>query len=170
MPRSAEEGRWFVTAAVEQRGPGAVLDIGPGAGTYVDLLGGMPGMVLDAVEIFAPYVDRFDLLAKYRKVTVADVRTYDWDTVYDYVIFGDVLEHMVKNDALKVWDLARSHARKAVILSCPVFGYPQGELEGNIHETHLWQWSHDEVMDDLSGIIDHWVGTIIGVYIAGGLG
>lgn len=169
MSRSAEEGRWFVKASVERMGSGTVLDVGPGAGTYWDLLGESPGMVLDAVEIFEPYIVRFDLATKYREVTLCDIRAYDWPTIYDYVILGDVLEHMVKDDALLVWEQSRAHARKAVILSCPVFGYEQGTLEGNPAEAHLYQWSADEVLRDLGGITDHWVGTIIGVFIAKGL-
>jgi hypothetical protein len=146
---------------------GQVRDVGPGAGTYARLLDQVPGMgTFTAVGIFAPYVQTYKLLDLYDVVEVCDIRDYDWPGMWDFLILSDVLEHLPKADGIQVWTTARHHARKAVITSLPIYGYEQGTLEGNVHETHLHQWDHHQVLYELSGITDFWRGQIVGVYVA----
>jgi hypothetical protein len=146
--------------------PGSVLDVGPGVGTYARLLRPhLPGCRFDAVEIFEPYVANYCLNRLYDRVVVGDIRDHDWKPV-DVVIFGDVLEHLRFEDAVKVWNTAREHVRLAAFVSLPVIEYPQGALEGNVHETHLHTWSHELVLAELSGITDWATYTQIGVYEA----
>lgn len=160
MPYSAGEGKDWIIGRIA---PGAVvLDVGTGAGTYAKLL---PGRDMYGIEIFEPYVDRFGLASLYRRLYVGDARTLDYPRV-DVVILGDVLEHVVKAEALGVWAKARDAARVAVFLSLPIYGYEQGEVAGNRHEAHLHQWSHEEVMCDLPGIAESWQGQIVGAYRA----
>lgn len=166
IPRSASEGKAFTCERIIQLQPASILDIGPGVGTYHDLLAHMhPQPHWSCIEIFEPYVDTYNLRGKYSQVIVGDARTEPFPDA-DVVILGDVLEHLHLDDALKVWTKAREAARKAVFLSLPIIEYPQGELEGNIHETHLHTWSHQLVLDSLPGITEYATYTQIGVYQA----
>lgn len=167
MPRSSGEGKLWTCDRIAVLQPTSVLDIGPGVGTYHDLLHTrlFPQPHWSCIEIFEPYVDKYSLRGKYSTVIVGDARTEPFPTV-DVVILGDVLEHLHLDDAIKVWAKARAAARKAVFLSLPIIEYPQGELEGNIHETHLHTWSHQLVLDSLPGIVDHATYREIGVYQA----
>lgn len=167
MPRSAFEGKMWTRGKIAALDPGSILDIGPGVGTYHDLLSShlRPAVLWSCIEIFEPYVERYRLRDKYRKVTVGDARAVPFCSS-DIVILGDVLEHMPFDDALVVWNKARESAATAVFLSLPVIEYPQGALEGNIHETHLHTWSHELVMDSLPGIVDSATYTQVGVYQA----
>ena len=111
----------------------AILDVGPGYGTYGILL--KPEFKnIDAVEIWEPYIKQFNLDKIYNKVYLGDILTFDFSN-YDYLIIGDVLEHIGLLDAQ---DLVKriSDENKKCLIAVP-YMYPQGSHEGNVYETHL---------------------------------
>lgn len=168
MPRSTSEGKIWTQARVLDLNPATILDIGPGAGTYSELLRPrMPHTHFTCVEIFEPYVEKYQLREKYPEVNVADARNFEFP-VSDVVILGDVLEHMSREDAITVWKKAVVAARLATLLSIPIIEYPQGAMEGNEHEAHLHTWSHESVLRDFRGITLSWTGTEVGCYLAPG--
>lgn len=146
-----------------------ILDVGPGQGTYVDLLRPLyPEAEFTCVEKWAPYVQRFELDSKYDRVIVADAAWLDWSRVAEgasLVIFGDVLEHMGESDAQWCWTQARAHS-EFVLLSIPVTYHPQDARNGNPYEAHVTQWSHDKVLETFPGIEEYWLGNVVGVYLA----
>ncbi len=136
MPYSVRENDADVLGYVAHHGISTVLDIGPGSGTYADLLG--HACTLDAVEAWPDYLTEFDLTAKYRHILIHDVRTVGdlLPTRYDLVIFGDVLEHMTPTEAADVWDWAPTVADRGLV-SLPLDHWPQhAEHGGNPHEAH----------------------------------
>jgi hypothetical protein len=166
MGTSHPESRPWSIEKILQSGAEYILDIGAGSGTYSDALksAGFSGKI-DALEIWQPYIDKFDLYSKYRKVYQADVRMFD-DFSYDVVIFGDILEHMTKDQALEVWQKVSFQADHALI-AIPIIHYHQGEIDGNPYEHHVKDdWSHEEVLDSFSHIIDNWRGEVVGAYWA----
>lgn len=146
--------------------PQSILDIGAGSGTYADALRQRHySGNIDAVEVWQPYIDEFQLNNKYRTVFNSDVRDIErFD--YDIVIFGDILEHMSKEDACEVWDRVSRTADYALI-AIPIIHYHQGAINNNPYEEHVKDdWSHDEVMETFPYIVDSWVGNIVGAYWA----
>ncbi len=145
--------------------PKTILDLGAGAGTYARLLRpSLPDAHMTAVEIHAAYVSEHKLWRLYDSVIIGDIRSCDIPRA-DIVIVGDVLEHMSRSDALKLWDRARDHAEKAVLLSVPIIEWPQGEMFGNRHERHMETWTHNQALQ-LPGVGDWWTGSSIGCYEA----
>jgi SAM-dependent methyltransferase len=165
MPYSAEEGKAQIREWVTELRPKSVLDIGPGAGTYAKLLDGLGIERFTCVEIFEPYVERFQLRQLYDEVIVGDARRLRYPDV-DLVIFGDVLEHMTQREAQLCWREAESCARLGAIISIPVIPYPQGECEGNAHEAHLVTWTHEMVLASFEWITESHTYTEIGIYRA----
>jgi cyclopropane fatty-acyl-phospholipid synthase-like methyltransferase len=166
MGTSHPESRSWSIEKILQSGAGYILDIGAGSGTYSDALkkSGYQG-VIDAVEIWKPYIEEFKLHKKYRKVYESDVRLFE-DFSYDVVIFGDILEHMTKEQALDVWQKVSFQADCALI-SIPIIHYHQGEINGNPYEHHVKDdWSHEEVLSSFSNIVDSWQGEVVGAYWA----
>ena len=166
VPYSDDSGRGFVAETLRRLNPSTVLDVGPGAGAYGRLVREVLTVdVLDAVEAWEPYVDRFGLLDIYDAVTVEDVRRVTkFD--YDVVIFGDVLEHMSQEDAVAVKALAREQA-KAVIVSMPIIHYPQGDEEGNPFEAHVVDhWHHEDILEAFPGLTEFCLFDVTGVYVA----
>jgi SAM-dependent methyltransferase len=167
MPWSADEHRNWILDRIEP--DSYVLDVGAGAGVWADLLKDKV-KVIDAVEIFTPYVWRFGLQQKYRKIYHGDFRTLPIPVnYYDYIILGDVLEHFKYEDAMVVWEKSRNiiGPEGRILLSSPIIDFPQGEEEGNIHESHLHQFDM-ESLRSLSGVLESVEGTIIGSIMAEG--
>jgi len=125
-----------------------ILDVGPGEGTYARLLRpALPKAEFICLEIFEPYRERFGLDKLYDRVIIGDARTYEPDFPADVVIFGDVLEHMAREEALDV--LRRHCARaRAVVVSVPIVPFPQGAIGGNPHEVHRDQWTYESFLAD----------------------
>lgn len=110
-----------------------ILDVGPGCGTYSHLLKEhFPYM--DAIEIFENYIEQFDLHNKYSNVIVGDIREFDFSH-YDYIILGDVLEHLSVYDAKVILNTIQENSIKCLV-AVP-YQYEQGTYMDNVHETHL---------------------------------
>jgi hypothetical protein len=166
MGTSHPESRPWSIDKIISSGAKYVLDVGAGSGTYSDALkgAGYDG-VIDAVEIWKPYIKEFNLNEKYRKVYESDVRMF-YDFSYDVVIFGDILEHMTKDQAIEVW-LKVSFQADCALISIPIIHYHQGEINGNPYEHHVKDdWSHEEVLSSFSNIVDYWQGDVVGAYWA----
>lgn len=109
-----------------------ILDVGAGSGTYGHLLRPHYDRI-DALEIFPEYIKMFNLESVYNNVIIGDILNFEISE-YDYIIMGDILEHLEVESAMrlinKITDL-----RKKVLVAVP-YNYEQGEEFGNIYETH----------------------------------
>ena len=167
MGTSHPETKPWILDKIREYKPKSILDVGAGSGTYADLLkdNGYTRATIDAVEVWEPYVKEFNLNSKYRRVYQTDIRDFD-QYHHDLVIFGDILEHMSIDDALNVWETASIYCAHAVI-SIPIIHYHQHAINGNPYEEHIKDdWSHQEVLDTFSRIVDFWRGDITGAYWA----
>jgi hypothetical protein len=111
----------------------AILDAGAGCGTYSHLLRQNYSNI-DGLEIFPKYAEMFDLKNKYRQLFIADIRNFDIDE-YDYIILGDIIEHMSFEDANKL--LEKINRKDKLCLVGVPYMYEQGAEFDNVHETHL---------------------------------
>jgi hypothetical protein len=110
-----------------------ILDVGPGYGTYGNLL--KPEFInIDAVEIWEKYVDQFKLKEIYRNVYIENILNFNF-SYYDYLIIGDVLEHLDIKSSQKLLKQIYTSNKKCLV-AVP-YNYPQGPHEDNIYETHL---------------------------------
>ena len=134
--------QWFLDNVPTSK---RILDVGPGQGTYSDLLRDH-GYRIDAVEIWAPYVDQFGLRAKYDNVYIADIREFDISD-YDFIILGDVLEHLSTEDAKRLIDKIL-FLEMGCLVAIPYMMPQEGAEYGNEHETHLQPDLTPQVMMD----------------------
>jgi autotransporter strand-loop-strand O-heptosyltransferase len=147
MPNSynyfkSEVKQWFLDNVPTSK---RILDVGPGEGTYSNLLR-EHGYRMDAVEVWAPYVDQFNLRTKYDNVYIGDIRNFNLDD-YDFIILGDVLEHLSAEDAQKLLsDIF--FAEKECMVAIPYMMPQDGAEYGNDYETHLQPDLTPQVMID----------------------
>lgn len=168
MPGSNPETKpWIVNKVISNNLlESSILDVGPGFGTYADVLhqNGFVGKI-DAVEVWNPYIQKYSLNTKYKNVFNDDIRNWN-DFNYDLIIYGDVLEHVSKDDAIEIWNKTSKYAKYAVI-AIPIIHYPQGEYDGNPYEAHIKDdWSHEEMISTFNFINDYFIGTETGAYWA----
>ena len=170
MPMSSREGKvkileWIMELTTTYN---KVLDIGVGEGTYALLYRKcktIENAEWTGVEVWEPYVSRFNLEEKYDKLLIEDARTVDLgDKKFDIAFCGDVVEHMTKEESQHMVNKLLNCC-KYVVLSIPIIYMPQGSYAGNQYEIHVKpDWSHEEVLESFPNIIDSKAGKDIGVY------
>ena len=126
-----EMRQWFIDNVPTSK---RILDVGPGQGTYSDLLRDL-GYRMDAVEVWAPYVEQFNLRAKYDSVHIGNIMDFDIEG-YDFIILGDVLEHLSKEDAVGLMVKINLYGIRCMV-AVPYMMEQDGEEYGNTYETHL---------------------------------
>lgn len=166
MPWSSGRGIAELTAWINATGITTVLDVGAGAGYYGSAIRkACPSVtVLDAVEVFPYYRERYSLDELYDTVTIADVR-HIMEFPYDLVILGDVIEHLPRADAIRLWSDISASARYAYIAmpigSCSQEGkdiedFETGTCFTNAHEAHVEPESTtEEILHIFPGIFRH---------------
>jgi len=110
-----------------------ILDVGAGCGTYHDLLRPYGYQRIDAVEVWKPYIDEYNLRKKYDYVhnkNILDVSSNYLES-YDLVILGDIIEHLNYIEATTLLSKIENF-----IIAVP-YKMEQGEVDGNVYETHL---------------------------------
>lgn len=142
MPFSSNLCKAEIRDWLRELRPSTILDVGAGSGTYSRLFRAiLPWSTWVALEIYEPYVEKYDLKLHYEQVIVNNVLNANIGAnAFDVVLLGDVLEHMTEVDAAVALRRARSWARKAVIVSVPLGHCPQEASEGNEHEAHISEW------------------------------
>jgi predicted TPR repeat methyltransferase len=172
MPTSKYKGKELIVSWIKEHADiHRVLDVGCGEGTYPRLLKEKFPVLADAewwgIEVWTDYIERYDLNSLYDHILNQDARELDWSQLpeFDLVIFGDVLEHMTKEQSQALVDRALTKA-KYVVISIPIHHCPQGAWGGNPYEIHVKDdWTHQEVMESFPGIKQFLKKTkTIGVY------
>lgn len=167
MGVSNPENKPWIQEKIKELNPSKILDVGAGAGIYLDVIRNALGddVVVDAIEVWNPYIEYFNLRNRYNNVYELDVREFS-DFDYDLVIFGDVLEHMSENDALEVWEKVSKKARNAII-SIPIIHYHQDAINGNPYEIHVEEdWNSERVLEKFSNIVEYKEFVVTGTFIA----
>lgn len=109
-----------------------VLDVGAGCGTYYNLLHDY-FKVINAVEVFKPNIDNYELEKKYNAVFNADIKDFEYG-FYAIIIFGDIIEHLTVEEAQKVLKYAFDRCDE-MIVAVP-YEMEQGICEDNVYEIH----------------------------------
>lgn len=92
-----------------------ILDVGPGAGTYYNLLHDKYKYI-DGVEIYYPNIVDHKLAIKYTNIYNEDIKNFKYGyNYYDLIIFGDVLEHMTIEDAQYVLNYAIPRCKNFIV-------------------------------------------------------
>jgi hypothetical protein len=175
MPTSIAEGKDWSLRLFEQQKPDTVCDVGPGEGTYAKLFRpAHHGIWWTAIEIHKPYIRKYGLknTAKrkdmYDEVHNLDAREAPEHLFHrDLVIFGDVLEHMERDDAGALLQKAEAAGAWNILVSLPIVEAPQGQVDGNPYEEHLHHWDADDmdqVLAELGGRVESMRGDTLGVW------
>jgi hypothetical protein len=174
MPTSDAEGKDWSLERFKRHLPNTVCDVGPGEGTYAKLFRPVhEGVWWTCIEIHKPYVRKYGLKSTktrrmYDEIHVEDVRESEAHLFYrDLVIFGDLLEHVERDEAVQLLQRAEAAGAWNILVSVPIVESIQGEVDGNPYEAHLHQWDADDmdaVMAGLGGKVESLRGSTLGVW------
>jgi len=167
MPFSDPANKPWTIEKIKEINPSTILDCGAGAGIYSDLVRKnlSQEIIIDAIEIWQPYIDEYGLENKYDNLYKIDLREVN-NFSYDLVIFGDVLEHMSEDEALLVWDKV-SRQSKYAIISIPIIHYHQDAVGGNPYEIHVEEdWNTERILKSFHSIKEYKEFDVTGVFIA----
>ena len=116
-----------------------ILDVGAWAGKRAQLLKPFYSEI-HAVEIFKPYISRFNLNSLYKKIynrNIMDMLSITTNNNYDLIILGDVLEHLNKEDWQRLINHFTSSEYCPIIIVLVPYNYAQWPSQWNDAETHL---------------------------------
>ena len=127
--------------------PARALDVGAGAGKYGRLLQrAAPACERVALEVHAPYVERFALHEIYQRVEVGDAANW-WranpEEAFDLVILGDCLQNLPKSEGLDLLN-AMVYRSAWVVAVLPEF-IVQGIVDGADSSVHRSVWSERDL-------------------------
>lgn len=91
-----------------------ILDVGPGRGIYNILLRKEGYTNFDAVEIYLPYIEKFELHKFYQRVFHCNIVDFEYEH-YDIIIMGDVIEHLRVREAQKIIKYAQHHCNLLIV-------------------------------------------------------
>ena len=174
MPTSDAEGKDWSLEKFRYHLPNTVCDVGPGEGTYAKLFRPVhEGVWWTGIEVHRPYIKKYRLNSTktrrmYDELHVEDVRESESHLFHrDLVIFGDLLEHVERDDAVALLQRAEAAGAWNILVSLPIVDSPQGEVDGNPHEAHLHQWDADDmdaVLAGLGGKVETFRGGTLGCW------
>ena len=147
MPESQqpEDGIQLILDKILENPDVDVLDIGAGEGKWGKFLRGKVKSI-DGAEIWKPYIDKFKLVEYYDNIINVNMMDFDYSKKkYDVMILGDVLEHLLYDDAVKFMAEAQKHI-DTIYLSIPIsLCIQSGSSTGNPYERHLYQWKDEQL-------------------------
>jgi hypothetical protein len=174
MPTSIAEGKDWSLRLFEQHKPDTVCDVGPGEGTYAKLFRpAHEGIWWTAIEIHKPYIRRYGLKSTKTRTMYDEIHNLDARVApehlfhRDLVVYGDILEHMARGDAVDLLRKAEMAGAWNILVSLPIVEAPQGEVDGNPHEEHVHHWDADDmdsVLAELGGKVQSMRGDTLGCW------
>lgn len=147
MPRSQQplEGERAVIERVRILNPILLLDVGAGDGKWGSLLRPLQIPHTAAIEVWQPTAEKLAKARIYDDVLHMDARKFGAWACFTVILLGDVLEHMPRADAEKLIKEAGEYS--TLLLTIPISLCVQdGNLLGNPYETHVEQWTHEQVL------------------------
>jgi 2-polyprenyl-3-methyl-5-hydroxy-6-metoxy-1,4-benzoquinol methylase len=125
---------------------GSVLDIG--CGYPSPIRGFSKKFYAVGVDAFAPSIEKSraeGIHNDYLMVDVLDVGSKVDEKSFDCVLAADLIEHMTKEEGLKLLAMMERIAKKRVVVFTPNGFLPQGEYGGNPFQVHKSGWTADEM-------------------------
>jgi SAM-dependent methyltransferase len=121
----------------------SVLDLGCGPTSPIQYIPWLTKTL--GVEAYEPYITAAKKNGTHDEYLKEDIMSLDIaENSFDAVILIGVLEHIERDDGIKLLELCEKWASKKVILTTPNGFIPQKSLDGNPLQVHLSGWLVDE--------------------------
>lgn len=126
----------FMENQIRNIEPKTAVDVGAGNGNIGKMIKGIDeNCHIIGVEIFGPYIEQFKIYEIYDRIIIDDIKNVINTLSGDLIIFGDVLEHMNKEEAMNIISVAVKNF-KHIIINAPCGFMSQEEVNENKYEIH----------------------------------
>ncbi len=102
------------------------------------------------VDAFEPAIENSKAARihnEYRLMNVLDIDREFEANSFDCVLAYDIIEHLSKEDGLRLVAMMETITRRKVIIYTPNGFLPRSPYHGNIYQTHLSGWEIEELQD-----------------------
>lgn len=126
-----------------------LLDLGCGSSSPIQVFSQKLKYTV-GVDYFAPSIEKSKkrgIHHEYKTMNVLDVGKVFKANSFDCVVALDLLEHLSKEDGLRLLSLMKKIAKKKAIVFTPNGFLPQEEYEGNRRQVHLSGWEVEEMQN-----------------------
>lgn len=130
---------------LKRKSPVTMLDIGCGDGGGTQNLSLPKSFEITGVDIFQPYINIAKKRNLYKRIIKADVRKLSYKKKYDVVLVSHILEHMSKEDGVKLINKLENITKKRLIIISPIGDILQHDTDGNKHQVHVSSWSVEDM-------------------------
>ncbi len=118
-----------------------LLDVGCGNGITMGFINKRKKFVAAGVDIHQPYLAQCKLRGIFTHLYCYDIRALPFGPKsFDVVLCLQVLEHLEREEGLKLLQRMEQIARKQVILDVPVGELPQWGFDNNPFQAHKSSW------------------------------
>lgn len=129
--------------------PRTFLDLGAGAGKYGSMVKEIDSSIETiAVEIEKDYLEKFNLRSIYNEIwnipVIKLVRPEYFDSRFDIVMAGDILEHLKKSEGIDLLNFLIYRSRW-IIVEFP-HRYLQNTVDGYASEAHISVWTENDFL------------------------
>ncbi|UCH62681.1 MAG: class I SAM-dependent methyltransferase [Fidelibacterota bacterium] len=124
-----------------------LLDLGCGASSPIQEFAAALQYTV-GVDYFKPSLKKSEgkkIHDEYRLMNVLEIDTEFEENSFDCVLAYDLIEHLSKEDGLKLISMMERVARKKVIVYTPNGFLPQRAYDGNQYQIHLSGWEIEEM-------------------------
>lgn len=148
-----------------------VLDVGCGDGALMTLINMDKKYKVTGVDLFEEDLKKAKSSGVYKKLILQDVRKIDQiKEKFDVVFCSQVIEHLTKNEGMKLLKNMENLAKKKVIVATSVGFLPYNPIEGDSGENPLQEHKSGWEVEDFKnrGFMVYGQGTRL-VYKEGGI-
>jgi hypothetical protein len=117
----------------------SVLDLGCGSNSPVRRCSNLKHKI--GIEGYAPYLEESKSKGIHTNYILGNIMDQSFPKKsFDAVLMLEVLEHLSKEDGLRMLAKIEQWARKVIIISAPNGFLPQNAIDGNQYQKHLSGW------------------------------
>ena len=137
---------WLVKKNIRKTTIKTILDLGCGEGSFGLRFNKNNEYKITGIDIYSPYLKKCLSRGKYKRVIKANLakKIHLPDKSYDLVVCLETIEHLKKDQGLKLLEEAERIAKKMIIFSCPVGVAAQENFDKNKFQEHLSSWYPEE--------------------------
>ncbi|HEY4798286.1 MAG TPA: methyltransferase domain-containing protein [Bacteroidia bacterium] len=131
----------------EVAGCESLLDVACGSDSPVKYFSGNIKKTV-GIDLFQPSIDRSKakgIHKEYHLMNALDIVSKFGERSFDCVVASDLIEHLTKEDGIKLIEAMEKVAKKKVVIYTPNGFLEQREYDGNKYQVHISGWEIDEM-------------------------